>query len=168
MRRPREDLPLDDAGYPPGRNVSPALSPDASTAFPEFVPGSRSLGFGVTLYEMLTGQVPFSAQDPLELIHCHLAKIPPSPAELNPRIPLGVSAIVMKLLAKTAEDRYRSAFGLKADLEECRIRFAQQGSIEPFPLGQKDVSDRRSASGCAIGRRSRITSHPVVRPSLAR
>jgi serine/threonine protein kinase len=74
---------------------------------------------GVTFYEMLTGQLPFQATDPLELVHCHIAKTPVSPRELNPEIPQAVSDIVMKLLAKTAEDRYQSALGLKADLEAC-------------------------------------------------
>ena len=72
---------------------------------------------GITFYEMLTGKLPFSAKDPLELVHCHIAKAPIPPQKLNPEIPDAVSEIVMKLLSKTAEDRYQSAFGIKIDLE---------------------------------------------------
>ncbi|HEY9665610.1 MAG TPA: AAA family ATPase [Coleofasciculaceae cyanobacterium] len=94
---------------------------------------------GVTFYEMLTGQVPFPATDPLELVHCHIAKTPLSPQEINPEIPRAVSNIVMKLLAKTAEERYQSALGLKADLEECWSKLQATGEIEDFPVGQLDL-----------------------------
>ncbi|KZL51443.1 hypothetical protein A2T98_02140 [Nodularia spumigena CENA596] len=74
---------------------------------------------GVTLYEMLTEKIPFSSQDPLEIVYSHIAVTPVNPQLLNPQIPPNVSAIVMKLMAKNAEDRYQSATGLLADLELC-------------------------------------------------
>jgi len=84
---------------------------------------------GITFYEMLTRQLPFEATDPLELT-CHIAKTPvPLPKQLNPEIPQVVSEIVMKLLAKTAEDRYQSALGLKADLEACLSMLQESGEI---------------------------------------
>jgi serine/threonine protein kinase len=85
---------------------------------------------GVTFYEMLTGQLPFEATDPLELVHCHIAKTPVLPKEINPEIPQAVSDIVMKLLAKTAEERYQSALGLKADLEKCLKNCKQMGKLK--------------------------------------
>jgi predicted ATPase/signal transduction histidine kinase/CheY-like chemotaxis protein/tRNA A-37 threonylcarbamoyl transferase component Bud32 len=94
---------------------------------------------GVTFYEMLTGQLPFPVTDPLELVHCHIAKSPVPPKELNPEIPQAVSDIVMKLLAKTAEERYQSALGLKADLEECLKKLQATGEIENFIVGQLDL-----------------------------
>jgi serine/threonine protein kinase len=94
---------------------------------------------GVTFYEMLTGQLPFQTTDPLELTHCHIAKIPVSPQELNPEIPQAVSAIVMKLLAKTAEERYQSALGIKADLEVCLKKLQATEKIEDFIVGQLDL-----------------------------
>ncbi|MBD0361258.1 MAG: serine/threonine-protein kinase PknK, partial [Coleofasciculus sp. C3-bin4] len=94
---------------------------------------------GVTFYEMLTGQLPFQATDPLELVHCHIAKTPVPPRELNPEIPQAVSDIVMKLLAKTAEDRYQSALGLKADLEACLKMLEESGEISHFIVGQLDL-----------------------------
>lgn len=94
---------------------------------------------GVTFYEILTGQLPFQATDALELVHCHIAKTPVPPQELNPEIPQAVSHIVMKLLAKTAEQRYQSALGIKADLEECLIKLQATGKIEDFIIGQLDL-----------------------------
>jgi serine/threonine protein kinase len=97
---------------------------------------------GVTLYEMLTGVLPFSAADPMEWIHCHIARQPMPPSERSNGIPASLSAIVMKLLAKSAEDRYQTAAGLEADLRRCQAQWEAHGRIEPFPLGMRDVSDR--------------------------
>ena len=90
---------------------------------------------GATLYELLTGAVPFRAEDPLELMHSHIAKTPVPPAELVPGVPEAVSEIVMKLLAKTAEDRYQSALGLKHDLETCQGEWVKRGQVPRSPSG---------------------------------
>ncbi|MGI0494494.1 diguanylate cyclase domain-containing protein [Alkalinema pantanalense CENA528] len=110
---------------------------------------------GITLYELLTQQLPFSTIDPLELIHCHLAQQPRPPHELNPEIPQNVSAIVLKLLAKMPEDRYQSAYGLQADLEHCLVQW-QQGRNMPFRLGQVDRSDRFQVSSKLYGREEAV------------
>ncbi len=96
---------------------------------------------GVTLYQCLTGQLPFAAQDDLELVHCHLAREPMPPARIDPAIPETVAQIVMKLLAKAPEDRYQSAFGLAADLRECHHQLGRATRIEPFELGRHDRSE---------------------------
>ncbi|MGH7964162.1 MAG: ATP-binding protein, partial [Candidatus Binatia bacterium] len=96
---------------------------------------------GVTFYELLTGRVPFPTADALAVMHAHIAQQPPLPHELNPDIPQPLSAIVMKLMAKDAEDRYQSTSGLKADLEECLRQWQAAQRIAPFPLGQHDVTD---------------------------
>ncbi|AUX38985.1 uncharacterized protein SOCE26_003670 [Sorangium cellulosum] len=93
---------------------------------------------GVTLYEMLTGVLPFRATDPLELLHSHIAREPTPPHERCPEVPEAVSDIVMKLLSKAAEDRYQSAHGLRADLRECLEQLEATGRITPFPLGRYD------------------------------
>jgi predicted ATPase/signal transduction histidine kinase/tRNA A-37 threonylcarbamoyl transferase component Bud32 len=94
---------------------------------------------GATFYQMLTGLLPFDSNDPLEIIHSHIAKIPASPHEINSEIPPAVSHIVMKLLAKMAEDRYQSALGLKADLELCLQQLENNNQIDEFTIGQLDL-----------------------------
>ncbi len=97
---------------------------------------------GVTLYELLTEQLPFPTNDPLELVYSHIAKNPVPPHALNETISPVVSAIIVKLMAKNAEDRYQSALGLKYDLEKCWQQLESTGEIVNFRLGERDLSDR--------------------------
>src|ERR1700686_910065 len=97
---------------------------------------------GVTFYEMLTGTLPFTAADPMEWVHCHIARQPMPPSERVGGVPGPLSAIVMKLLAKIAEERYQTAAGVEADLRRCLAEWESYGRIEPFSLGGCDVSDR--------------------------
>jgi hypothetical protein len=97
---------------------------------------------GVTFYEMLTGTLPFKATDLMEWVHCHIARQPVPPDEQVAGIPGLLSAIVMKLLAKTAEERYQTAAGVEADLRRCLAAWESLGRIDPFQLGTQDSSDR--------------------------
>src|SRR5712672_475225 len=97
---------------------------------------------GVTLYQMLTGSLPFSAADPMEWVHCHIARKPVPPSERLATVPAAVSTLVLKLLAKTAEERYQTAAGLEHDLRRCLAAWEAQRRIEAFPLGQQDTPDR--------------------------
>ncbi|MFN6482424.1 MULTISPECIES: AAA family ATPase [unclassified Nostoc] len=97
---------------------------------------------GVTFYELLTGQLPFQSHEPMELVHCHIAKLPPLVHEINSQIAPVLSSIVSKLMAKNAEGRYQSAFGLKYDLENCLAQLKETGKIVSFPIAQRDVCDR--------------------------
>jgi predicted ATPase/signal transduction histidine kinase len=96
---------------------------------------------GVTLYQMLTGALPFAAADPLEWVHCHIARQPVAPADLR-AVPEPLSAIIMRLVAKNAEERYQTAAGLEADLRRCLSEWQSHGRIDPFTLGAADVSER--------------------------
>jgi len=114
--------------------------------------------FGVTLYELLTGVLPFGATDPAEMIHSHLARMPVPVRERNPAIPEVLSELVMKLLAKAAEDRYQTARGLGADLKECLQRWQAGGQIAPFPLGQRDLGGELRIPQRLYGREKEIAA----------
>lgn len=109
---------------------------------------------GVTLFELLAGQLPFICDDPMELVHCHIAKQAPSLTQFN--CPPAVAAIVMKLMAKNAEDRYQSALGLQYDLEQCLHQLNQTGEIAPFDLGQRDICDRFNIPEKLYGREAEV------------
>jgi PAS domain S-box-containing protein len=113
---------------------------------------------GVTFYEMLTGQLPFTAADPMEWVHCHIARQPMPPDELVAGIPGPLSAIAMKLLAKTAEERYQTAAGVEADLRRCLAELESHHRIDPFPLGAYDVSDRLVIPEKLYGREREINA----------
>ena len=112
---------------------------------------------GATLYHLLTGRAPFAASDPMELIHCHLARIPTAPRELRPDVPATLSDIILKLLAKTAEERYQSANVLIDDLERCRERLRADGpNFAPFPVAADDVSARFQIPEKLYGREAEV------------
>jgi len=113
---------------------------------------------GVTFYEMLTGRPPFAASDPVEWIHCHIARKPAPPNDRAPHVPAQLSAIVMKLLAKTAEDRYQTAAGLVLDLRRCLQTWELSGGIDPFPLREHDASDQLMIPERLYGRESEIAA----------
>jgi predicted ATPase/signal transduction histidine kinase/serine/threonine protein kinase len=141
---------------------------------------------GVIFYQLLTGQLPFVGRDPLQWVHCHIAASPVPPAqrlaqiaagrEVGP-IPTIVSDIVMKLLAKGAEERYQGARGLQHDLERCQqlIADAQEGSatghstrspsIEPFALATRDFSDHLQIPQKLYGRKTPLA---VLQAAFAR
>jgi serine/threonine protein kinase len=97
---------------------------------------------GVTFYRMLTGRLPFTAADPMEWVHCHIARKPTPPAERLPAIPALISDIVLKLLAKPAEERHQTAAGLEHDLRHCLEQWEAHGRIEAFSLGERDTPNR--------------------------
>ena len=107
---------------------------------------------GVTLYELFTGALPFTSSDPVELVHSHVARAPTPPHLREPAVPPAVSEVVLKLLAKAPEDRYQSAFGLRADLELCAERLRTSGHIEPFPPGRFDRGHELRLSSRLHGR----------------
>jgi predicted ATPase len=110
---------------------------------------------GALFYELIAGKKPFDTEDPLELIHCHLAITPSAPKNIQPNIPESISNIIMKLLSKNPEDRYQSCKGLKYDLEQwqCKIN----NDTRPFPLGKKDFFQHIQFPDNLIGREKEIS-----------
>ncbi len=113
---------------------------------------------GITFYEMLAGQLPFPTTDALELVHCHIAKQPVPLEQINHNIPKAVADIVMKLMAKTAEERYQSAWGIKADLENCLTQLQNDGQIFSFPLAKQDISDKFQIPQKLYGREMEVAT----------
>lgn len=111
---------------------------------------------GITFYKLLTQQLPFVTTDPMELLHCHIAKQAESATYLNPTIPQQLTDILSKLMAKNAEERYQSALGLKYDLELCQEHWHQQRQIPTFKLGQRDLCDRFMIPEKLYGRENEV------------
>ncbi|MCI0724490.1 MAG: protein kinase, partial [Acidobacteria bacterium] len=97
---------------------------------------------GITFYEMLTGCLPYTASDPMEWVHCHIARQPAPPTSVRRGIPAPISTIIMKLLSKTAEERYQTAAGVESDLRRCLFELETRGHIDDFLPGSHDVPDR--------------------------
>ncbi|MBD2440462.1 ATP-binding sensor histidine kinase [Nostoc sp. FACHB-110] len=112
---------------------------------------------GVTFYEVLTGELPFNSHDPMELVYCHIAKMPPELKNIC-EIPQVVADIVMKLMAKNAENRYQSALGLKIDLEKCLVQLQTIGKVEYFAIAQQDICDRFMIPEKLYGRELEVTT----------
>ncbi|AUT01498.1 serine/threonine protein kinase [Nostoc sp. CENA543] len=113
---------------------------------------------GIIFYEMLTGKPPFIADHPLDLIYAHIAKIPLLPTAVNPKIPLAISDIIMKLLAKNTEDRYQNYLGLKSDLERCFYSWQSNNKIDNFTIGQLDLYSQLRIPQKLYGREAELAA----------
>ncbi|WOH57564.1 AAA family ATPase [Bradyrhizobium sp. BWC-3-1] len=140
-RLSRERVPLEPAEFIAGS--LPYMAPEQTGRMNRSVDSRSDLySLGVIFYQMLTGALPFTGSDPLEWIHCHIARKATPPLEKSQNVPEPISHITMKLLAKTAEERYQTAAGLEHDLQHCLAAWANHGRIEPFELGADDTPDR--------------------------
>ncbi len=154
-RLPRENPTLKNPNQLEG--TLPYLSPEQTGRM------NRSLDYrtdfyslGVTFYELLTGQLPFAAEDAMEMVHCHLAKPPVPPHQVNSLIPPVLSDLVLKLMAKNTEGRYQSAFGLKYDLEQILANLTGRTDLSGFQLAQQDISGKFHLPQQLYGRETEI------------
>ena len=111
---------------------------------------------GVTFYQMLTGTLPFAATDPMEWVHCHIARVPVAPSRRCTEIPEQLSTIILKLLEKAPEGRYQTAAGLETDLQRCLSTWQAHGRIDSFPLGARDVPKRVTIPEKLYGREKEV------------
>ena len=111
---------------------------------------------GISLYELFTGQLPFSANSSREWVHCHIAKSPASPHDINPSIPVVLSEIIMKLIEKSAESRYQSSFGIISDLEYCLNNPYSLFASEKWVIGKSDVQSKFKFPQKLYGREDEI------------
>jgi predicted ATPase/signal transduction histidine kinase/tRNA A-37 threonylcarbamoyl transferase component Bud32 len=137
----------------------PYLSPEQTGRMNRVIDSRTDLySLGVIFYQMLTGRLPFEARDPVEWVHCHVAREPTSPARLVPELPDTLARLVMKLLSKMADDRYQTAGGLRHDLARCLEQWRTQGSVDPFPLGERDAPDRFQIPQKLYGREEQVAA----------
>jgi PAS domain S-box-containing protein len=140
-RRPRERQSLISPDSIAG--TLPYMAPEQTGRMNRSIDSRSDLySLGVTLYQMLTGAFPFTASNSMEWVHCHIARRPEPPSERLNHVPAAVSQMIMKLLAKMAEERYQTAFGLEKDLRRCLGEWELRRRIDDFPLGQHDTPDR--------------------------
>jgi predicted ATPase/signal transduction histidine kinase len=133
----------------------PYMSPEQTGRMNRDVDGRTDFySLGVTFYRLLAGQLPFTATDPMEWAYCHITQIPAPPHHWNPQVPAGLSAVVLKLLAKDPDDRYQSAHGLWRDLQRCEASWRESGDVAPFPLATDDITAQFRVPGRLYGRRA--------------
>lgn len=152
---PREDQQVSSPNGFEG--TLPYMSPEQTGRMNRGVDWRSDLySLGATFYHLLTQRPPFEARDALELVHCHLARPPVPPHVHAPSVPQVLSRLVLKLLARTAEERYRSAHGLVVDLAECRQRLLASGGVPEFELGREDLAERFQVPQRLYGREAEV------------
>jgi PAS domain S-box-containing protein len=154
-RLPRERQALKPAEFIAG--TLPYMAPEQTGRMNRSVDSRSDLyALGITLYQMLTGSLPFTASEPMEWVHCHIAKQPIPPRDRVQSIPGPVSAVILKLLAKNPEDRYQTAAGVESDLRRCLENLEHERTIHDFDLGRHDTPDYLQIPEKLYGRESEI------------
>ncbi len=140
------------------RHVLPYMAPEQTGRMNQPVgSGADIYALGIILYELLTGAPPFISDDPIEIIHAHIARQPVAPAKKKPDLPPVLSDIVMKLISKTIEDRYQSGYGVMVDFKKCARQLKEKGKISGIELAQEDEGTGFHLTGKLFGREAEIS-----------
>lgn len=146
----------------------PYMSPEQTGRMNRSIDSRSDLySLGVTLYELLTGRLPFTGADPLDWIHCHVARLPIAPLDLRPQLPEVIGRILLKLLAKSADERYQTAAGLEADWRRCLQQWNLTLRIDPFSLGEQDAPDHLTIPEKLYGRERELEALRLARDQAA-
>jgi len=165
-RLPRETLTLQNPNQLEG--TLPYLSPEQTGRMNRALDYRTDLySLGMTFYELFTGRLPFESKEAMELVHCHLAKQPIPPHQVKADVPPVISHLILRLIAKPAEERYQSAWGVKADLEQILANLTNRLDLSGFKLGQHDVSDRFHLPQKLYGREEEVRQLLVVFENVA-
>ncbi|NOX51579.1 MAG: protein kinase, partial [Gammaproteobacteria bacterium] len=146
---------LTSKAYPSQETISltgtlPYISPEQTGRVNRIIDYRTDLySLGVTLYELFAGHPPFQQQDPLELIHAHIAANPPALDQVMPSAPAWLVQMLDKLLAKQPEKRYQSAASVYDDL----VNAAHYANVVPFRLGRTDRVEQIVTPKKLYGRR---------------
>ena len=152
---PKEKILIKNTNFLEG--TLPYISPEQTGKINTFLDYRTDFySLGVTFYELLTQELPFKTNNPIELVYSHLARSPKTPHEINPAIPKPLSNLVTKLMNKNKKKRYQSAWGLKNDLIECQYQFLAKGKISFFQLGQRDIFNYFQISDKLYGREKEL------------
>lgn len=141
------------------RGSLPYISPEQTGRMNRAIDYRSDLySMGATFYRLLSGELPFEVDDndPGGWIHCHIAKEPKALCCPDPALAPALAAIIAKLMAKNAEDRYQSAFGVINDLDYCRQRWLETGAVTDFIPGRNDFSDRFEIPQKLYGRKDEV------------
>ena len=146
----------------------PYMSPEQTGRMNRSIDSRSDLySLGITLYELLTGRLPFTGADALDWIHCHVARLPIPPLQLRPEVPEVIGQILLKLLAKSADERYQTASGLEADWRRCLQLWELTQYIDAFTLGEQDAPDHLTLPEKLYGRERELAALKSARDEVA-
>ncbi|MEW6031193.1 MAG: protein kinase [Chloroflexota bacterium] len=133
------------------------ISPEQAMGKKDLDEGTDIYSFGVMLYEMVVGQVPFSADTPFSIIHDHIYSPLPMPRVINPNVPESVERVLLKALAKERADRFADVTSMVAAFEQ-----AWQAAGIPMQGTSVTLASKKAAPGPSVKTEARPVPQAVA------